>query len=171
LDVVVTDKHDQPGTDLKPDEITIVEQGKPQKLASFSFVDGKVTLKGVAVPERALIPGVYYNGPEAEAAKGPITVLLLDALNTSFADRKSGRQQMLKYIDGHQGDRLAIFGLTDSLLLLQNFTSDQKKLHETIDLKGVRQAPMHPDETPDSGGVSSFAVHFPKPQLGTELPP
>ncbi|MCU1310548.1 MAG: hypothetical protein JWO20_1673, partial [Candidatus Angelobacter sp.] len=158
LDVVVTDKHGQPVTDLKGDEVTILEKGKPQKLASFSFVDSKVPLKGVAVPERALIPGVYYNGPEVEASKGPITVLLLDALNTSFIDQRIGRQQMLKYIDGHQGERLAIFGLTDALLLLQNFTDDQKKLHDTIEGKRVKQTPLHPAETPGSGGVSNFAV-------------
>jgi VWFA-related protein len=149
LDVVATDNQGHPVTDLKRDEITIVEQGKPQKLASFALVDSKKPFTPVD-PIRALSPGVYYNGPEVEAAKGPITVLLLDALNTSFADQKYGRYQMLKYLDEHRGQRMAVFGLTDALILLQNFTDDPEVLHKVIDRKGVRQTSLHPEEGGDA---------------------
>src|SRR6266705_3584374 len=58
LDVIVTDKHGRLVTDLNRDDLTIVEQGKQQKIASFALVDSK---NPPAVAARPLSPGVYYN--------------------------------------------------------------------------------------------------------------
>ncbi|MCU1285801.1 MAG: hypothetical protein JWO13_2151 [Acidobacteriales bacterium] len=140
LDVIVADKQGKPVTDLKREEITIYEQGKPQKMASFALVDDRVEAKR---QRPTVLPGVYYNGPEIESVNGQITVLLLDALNTKWADQVFGRQEMLKYVKAHSGQRMAIFGLTDSLLLLQNFTDDPNSLSRVIHDKGISADPLH----------------------------
>src|SRR2546425_7160671 len=38
VDAVVTDKNGKPVTDLRPEEIQISEDGRPQKITHFSFV-------------------------------------------------------------------------------------------------------------------------------------
>src|SRR6266700_1565830 len=38
VDAVVTDKNGKPVTDLRPEEVEIYEDGKPQKITHFSFV-------------------------------------------------------------------------------------------------------------------------------------
>jgi VWFA-related protein len=144
LDLVVTDKSGRPVTDLKPGDITILEQGKPQSLRSFEMVDSKVRRKSNApIMEK----GVFSNGPEEQVQGAPVNVLLLDALNTNFYDQVNARKQLLRYIDAHRGETLAVFGLTDALMLFQNFTTDGGALHRAVETKGVRQTPLLPSET------------------------
>src|ERR1700730_17545072 len=38
VDVVVTDKNGKPVADLKPEEVQIFEDGRPQKITHFSYV-------------------------------------------------------------------------------------------------------------------------------------
>ena len=38
VDVIISDKQGAPVLDMKPDEFSIVEDGKPQKIESFSVV-------------------------------------------------------------------------------------------------------------------------------------
>ena len=78
LDVVATDKRGQPVTDLKREDFTILEQGKPQPLASFNIMDvAKRTPLPAQAAMRKLPPGVYSNLKEAVADEPQLTVLLL----------------------------------------------------------------------------------------------
>src|SRR5438105_11725958 len=130
VDVVATGKKGQPIKDLKPEDFVIEENGKKQKIATFTTPDE--IAKAAAPP--ALPPGIYSNQPEYRAPGGPITVFVLDAANTPFHDQAYGRLQMLKYVQEqntpHQ--RVATFTLTDGLQLLQDFTSDPQVLVSAV---------------------------------------
>jgi len=90
IDVVVTDKQGKPIPGLRAEDFTLEEKGKAQKIASFT-----VASEPAAAPE-VLPPGIYTNRAQYRSHGGPITVLLLDALNTAFKDQAYARQQMLR---------------------------------------------------------------------------
>src|SRR5438105_14204474 len=130
VDVVATDKNGQPIKDLKPQDFVIEENGKKQKIASFTTPD---EIAKASTPP-SLPPGIYSNQPEYRAPGGPITVFVLDAANSQFSDQAYGRLQMLKYLDeqSKSTQRTAIFTLTDGLHVIQDFTSDPQLLREAI---------------------------------------
>src|SRR5208282_3766759 len=128
VDVVVTDKKGQPITGLKAEDFTVEENGKKQKIASFS-PPGADQKAPQPVP-----PGLLTNRPEYLKPAGVPTVLLLDAANSHFLDQAYGRGQMLKYVleQSAGGSPMAVMTLTGRLQVLQDFTSDPKILTTAI---------------------------------------
>lgn len=129
VDVVVTDKNGNPVPDLTQDDFTILENGRPQKIAAFSFENpARRSVERAALPP--LAKNVYTNRPEYNLPPGPLTILLLDALNTPWRDQAYARAQMLHYLQTQlkPDQHTAILALTNSLLLLQSFTTDPKLL-------------------------------------------
>ncbi len=128
VDVVVTDKQGKPIAGLKPEDFVVEENGKAQKIASLTPADA-VPTRGAALP-----PGIYSNEPEYRSPGAPITVMLLDALNTPFTDQAYARRQMLAFVKDHfkPTDRMAVFTLTGSLNVLQDFTSDPQILYTAL---------------------------------------
>jgi len=128
IDVVVTDKQGKPIPGLRAEDFTLEEKGKAQKIASFT-----VASEPTAAPE-ALPHGIYTNRAQYRSHGGPITVLLLDALNTAFKDQAYARQQMLKFVQQQYrpGQRMAVFTLTGQLRVLQDFTSDPQILYTAL---------------------------------------
>ncbi|HZQ70005.1 MAG TPA: VWA domain-containing protein [Terriglobales bacterium] len=131
VDVVVTDRQGKPITGLKPEDFTVQEKGKNQKIAFFSTPED---MQKVASPPE-LGPGIYSNKPEFRFTGKPVTILLLDAVNTAFRDQAYARQQMLKYVREQMkpGERMGVFALTDSLRALQDFTSDPQVLMTALE--------------------------------------
>jgi VWFA-related protein len=125
VDVVVTDKQGKHVDGLRPEDFVVQEKGKTQKIAFFSS-------PGEAQKQRPpeLPPGIYSNKPEYRSPGGPLVILLLDAANTPFKDQAYAREQMLKFVkeEYKPGQRTAIFTLTSSLRILQDFTSDPQVL-------------------------------------------
>jgi VWFA-related protein len=130
VDAVVTDKSGQRITDLKRDDFTVLENGKPQKISAFSF-----EVPENPSPRPALPPNVYTNRPEYDMPKGPLTILLLDGVNTALADQGYARSQMLKYLDTQlqPGQPVAVYTLAGSLRLLQDFTGDVALLKAAVE--------------------------------------
>ena len=80
-------------------------------------------------------PGLFTNRTPA-VANGPVNVLLLDYLNTPVSVQPYARKQLLDYLDhAPPGTRIAIFGLTTQLTMLQGFTSDMTVLKDALDPK------------------------------------
>lgn len=128
VDVVVTDKKGQPVTGLKAEDFTVEENGKKQKIATFSPPSANQKAP------QSLPPGLLTNRPEYLKPAGVPTVLLLDAANSHFQDQSYGRSQMLKYVveQAEAGNAMAVMGLTDRLQVFQDFTSDPKILTTAI---------------------------------------
>jgi VWFA-related protein len=77
-----------------------------------------------------------------------LNVLLLDALNTPTMYQTWVRDQLKKYVKtAPPGQRLAIFGLTDHLIMLQGFTSDSEVLKNIIEHKlDAKVSPLLSDQ-------------------------
>jgi len=134
VDVVVSDKEGRAITGLTRDDFVVLENGRPQTLTSFSLESPATRRLGAPEPP-PLPPNVYTNRPEYRIPPGPLTILLLDALNTPTTDQAYARQKMLEYVDtqllGNQST--AILALTSDLLVLQDFTSDPALLRAALD--------------------------------------
>lgn len=125
VDVVVTDKQGKHVDGLRPEDFVVQEKGKTQKIAFFSWPGESQKQRPPELP-----PGIYSNKPEYRSPGGPLVILLLDAANTPFKDQAYAREQMLKFVkeEYKPGQRTAIFTLTSSLRILQDFTSDPQVL-------------------------------------------
>jgi VWFA-related protein len=124
VDVVVTDKQGNAITGLRPEDFEVEENGKAQKISTF-VPPGENLAEAPPLP-----PGIYSNRPQYRSPGGPITVMLLDAVNTPYSDQGYARRQMLSFVQQQlkPGQRMAIFTLTGPLRVLQDFTSDPQVL-------------------------------------------
>jgi len=129
VDVVVTDKQGKPVPALSRDAFAVEEGGKPQKISVFETPQASQLPQAPALP-----PGIYSNRAQFRSPGGPIVVLLLDAVNTPFKDQAYARQQMLRFVHEQYkpGQRIAIYTLTDSLRVLQDFTNDPQVLYMAL---------------------------------------
>ena len=152
VDVVVIDKKDQPVTGLQPEDFTVEENGKKQKISVF--VPPGATNRIAATPPPT---GILSNLPENVGPAGIPTVLLLDATNSPFKDQAYARSQMLKYVleQGQLGRPMAVLTLTDQLRVLQQFTSDPQVLIAAIkNLKPQEQTLQPGAPAPESHGIA-----------------
>src|SRR5215471_8575599 len=152
VDVVVVDKKGNPITGLKPEDFTLEENGKKQKI-SFFVPPGATNGPAPAAPP----PGILSNHPEHIRPAGVPTVLLLDACNSPFKDQAYARSQMLKYVveQGKSGHPMAVLTLGDRLRVLQQFTSDPQVLITAIkNLRPEEQILQAAAPVPESHGVT-----------------
>lgn len=128
VDVVVKDKKGQAVTGLKAEDFAVEENGKKQKIATFT-PPGSDQAAPLPMP-----PGIMTNKPEYLRPAGVPTVLLLDAANSHFLDQAYGRNQMLKYAvqQSMAGSAMAVMTLTNRLEILQDFTTDPRVLLAAI---------------------------------------
>lgn len=127
IDVVVNDRggHFIPG--LKPENFTILEEGKAQKIAAFSVHAQEVKAAKPAAPIQ-LPPHQYTNYQIADPSR-PITIVLMDVLNTQVQDQAYTRKQMIEFLrDLPPGQRVALFALGTRLRTIQGFTGDSDTL-------------------------------------------
>ena len=93
VDVVVTDKQGKPiDRDFVPKTSRLRRTAKPRRFR-LSCPREKISLAAEPLP-----PGIYSNKPQYRSPGGPITVMLLDAVNTPFSDQAYARRQMLSFI-------------------------------------------------------------------------
>lgn len=131
LDVVAVDSGGKAVTDLKADDFVVEDGGKKQKISNFSFESAQ----NGAASLPTLPAGVYSNRPKYTMPPGPLTILLLDSLNTTVQNQAFARGKMLQYVNTQlkPGQRMAVFGLTSHLIKLQDFTSDPAQLRAAIE--------------------------------------
>ena len=156
IDVVVSDSKQNPVHGLAREDFTLTENGKAQTIRNFeehTALPASETAKITPLPKAR--PGIFSN-KSAAPANGPVNVLLLDYLNTPLNAQSSARKQLLDYLGkAPPGTRIAIFGLSSSLTMLQGFTSDPEVLKNALTMK--KGTPQASDILTDSvnGGVQS----------------
>ena len=141
INVIVHDKNGPVG-DLTKNDFALLDQGKPQPLSVFSVE----ATKAPTGPVQALPQNTFSNQPQKGATTpNSVTMVLLDNLNTFYgtapspyeatpywfedlalANAKAHLVDYLKNLGPH--DRVAIYGLTSSLHILSDFTSDRERL-------------------------------------------
>jgi VWFA-related protein len=131
IEVVVTDSKANPVEGLTRDDFVVTENGKVQKIATFSM-NG---LGGSPNTRQNLPPGIFTNRADLRGgAPSSITVILLDMLNTSFADQARCREQLIQFLreQVRPEDRLAIYTLGSELKVLNEFTNDANEIVKAL---------------------------------------
>ena len=129
VDVVATDSKGQPVPDLKASDLTVLEDGKPQKISGFNFERSDASLARVA--QIQLPPSVVTNAPKFQS--NSLNVILFDVANGDFTEQIYARDQLLKFLNGAALDRpVAIFALQTQLKLLHDFSTDNKSLSAAV---------------------------------------
>lgn len=129
-DVIVTDRAGHRATGLTKEDFTVLDNGKPQKIATLSVESRRQAPRVGKLPAN-----VSTNRPEYDMPSGPLTLILLDGLNTPVADQGYMRSQMLNYLATQlqPGQPLAVYTLTGSLRLLQDFTDNIALLKAAVE--------------------------------------
>jgi VWFA-related protein len=145
LDVVVTDKKGQPVYGLKRSDFTVFERDEKMTLQNFAEYRAAQAPPPASQPaKQVLAPNVFSNASDTPD-NGPLNVLLMDALNTPLADQMYVREQMLEYAKkAPEGARIAIFGLSNRLYLLQGVTSDPAVVKAAAQMFMAEKAPVPP---------------------------
>lgn len=149
VDAVITDQHGKLVTDLRPDEVQILEDGRAQKITNFTLVNAGMGAgsPGAALPAKSST-AVDKNAPPAPPVTlTPETVrrtiaLVVDDLGLSAESISFVRRALRKFVDEEiqLGDLIAIIRTGSGVGALQQFTTDKRILHAVIDR--IRWNPM-----------------------------
>ncbi len=115
LDVVVTDQSGKPLRNLTQNDFTVLEDGKPQKIFSF---------EAPAQSQSSLLPSA------------PHTIILLDEMNSAFADISFARDRILLFLQQNHLEQTPISLMTLNLRglhVIQNYTQDMTLLRQRLD--------------------------------------
>jgi VWFA-related protein len=169
LNVIVEDRKGLPVEDLKKEDFALFDNGKPQNIVLFSSEPAVAPVPSTANSDakselkREPRPNVFANRSRGgEAIPGSVTVILFDALNTSFADQAYARTQILAFLRQlRPDDHVAIYLLTTQLVVVNEFTHDSKSLLQAVErfqaspsLLQTEAAQQH--VTASDPGVSDF---------------
>ena len=143
IGIVVRDKNG-PAADLRKEDFTVLDRGKPQTISIFST---DAALVAQLPPERPLPPNTFSDLPHYGAVvPRSVTIVLLDNLNTLYSSvaqskyehspywledlaLQNAKTRLIEFIKQLQPqDRVAIYGLRHSLYVLRDFTSDRDEL-------------------------------------------
>ena len=146
LDVVARDRRGRTVSDLRPEEIEVLEEGKPRPIIGFRFVER------TPLPPPAA-PGAPTPAPAAEAPRHSMLVtLVFDALDQQ--GRVFARDAALELLraENRPDLLLSVFYVGNRLQLLQQFTTDRQALAAAVeracsvlDPKGVVPGPETTD--------------------------
>jgi VWFA-related protein len=133
LDIAVSDKHRRPVLNLTAKDFTVLEDGVPQRIETFSA--------GSAVPARSEqqeAGAAKSDKPDAQNASGPgqrfagyrFISLVIDNTSVQDADRDPVERALTRYLRERvrPDDLVAIYSVGNSLALVQPFTGDRDKL-------------------------------------------
>jgi VWFA-related protein len=135
VDAIVTDKTGKQVTDLRADEFEILEDGKPQAITNFSYVE-----TGAEAAARSTAP-LVGNAPvvapvrlRPEQVRRTI-ILVADDLGLSFESVVRVRDSMKKFVNEklQPGDLVAITRTGAGAGALQQLTTNKQQLLTAID--------------------------------------
>ena len=132
--IVATDERGQPVTDLKPSEISIVQNGKTQQVAFFRFEGAAFTSEASEPKREPIAPGIFTN--RIEYSPGParnVTAIVIDTLNTLPEDQVAVKAQVMQYLRAlAPNTRVAVYMLGSNLRILHDFTDDLDALRARL---------------------------------------
>jgi VWFA-related protein len=126
VDVVVTNKKGEFVRNLKSTDFTVLEDGRRQTVAGFAPHSSTDVMPVKSHPP---LPDHQFTNYSTLPPGHPITIILLDMLNTAIEDRAYARQQMIKFLSSlPSGQPVALFRLGGNLQMLQGFTQSSDAL-------------------------------------------
>ena len=140
IDAVVTDRRGQHITDLNPEEFLIYQDGRPQKISSFTYVNlnsadaDKPSSQSPKKEDRVPAPPTPPEQLRPDQVRRSIA-LVVDDLGLSFESAHFVRGALRKFVDEQMqsGDMVAIIRTGAGVGALQQFTTDKRLLHAAID--------------------------------------
>ena len=136
VDVVVQDHAGNPVHGLTREDFVLTEKKQPQAVRNFEE-HSTLNKPKAGEPLPPMRPGEFTDYTPAPPS-GALNVLLLDTLNTPMTDQAYVRNQLQQYVKKAQpGTRIAIFGLSHRLYMLQGFTSEPQTLRDAVEHKLV----------------------------------
>jgi VWFA-related protein len=144
VDAIVTDKRGKVITDLAPSEFQIYEDGHPQPITNFSFVEANapnqlVAGGGTAVPKsKEKSGGAPVPVPPVKLRPEQVRrtiALVVDDLGLSFESTHFVRRALRKFVaeQMQDGDLVAIIRTGAGVGALQQFTADKQLLYAAIE--------------------------------------
>ncbi len=141
---VIARDNNGPVVDLTKDDFAVFDRGRPQTISVFSVESAATALQPIAL--QTLPPNTFSDLPQVNAtAVRSITIVLLDNLNTlsgsghepfetspwwmedlALANAKAHLIAFIRTLDPR--DRVAIYGLSETIHVLSDFTSDRDRL-------------------------------------------
>jgi VWFA-related protein len=158
LDVIATDDSGAPIRDLRESDLVVLENGREQSVVSFwleeSAAGGKVSA-----------PSALTSNRSTHSAN--LTVVVLDELNTRFADAAYAHSSLEKFLKSPalNGRRVALLVLGRELFRLHEFTDDGARLSFAL-ARHKPFVPLLPDEY--FGSLKGYDTG--SPSRPTELP-
>ena len=110
-DVVATDSNGKPVTNLSADDFKVFENGRPQRVANFSFHQpaAQVAQRSISLPA-----DIVTNEPVYAASS--MNVILFDSANGDAVEHAYARDELLKFLSTAEiHEPLAIFALHNDL--------------------------------------------------------
>lgn len=126
IPTLVTDKSGNHITGLKKEDFTVLENGAEQKIATFEEITSdphRMT--------RPRNPNEFSNSLGGGSSNRRVTLIVLDFINTKFADQAYARQDLLKYLTQSvdQQEPTALYTLTrNGIHVIHDFTTDPRVL-------------------------------------------
>ncbi len=166
VDVGVTDQQGHPVHNLKPEDFTLIEDGRSQHVRHVEeHSSAPVDMHPAVQPK--LPRGLFTNYIPAPAT-GPVNILLLDTLNTALQDQAFVRSQLAEFLrKAPTGTQIAICGLNTRLSILQGFTSDPEILKAALAKKGTSQGSSLLNDPLGGGGGDGASASSASEALAT----
>lgn len=136
IDAVVTDRKGMQVTDLRPGEVEMLENGKPQKITEFSYIKiGRPAEAGARPSEET---GTPVPGPPKKLQREEVrrtVALVIDDLRMSFDSIRFTKIALKKFLDEQlqPSDLVAIIRTAGGTGALQQFTSDKQQLYTAVE--------------------------------------
>ena len=129
VNLVVTDRQGNPIKDLTKDDLTLLDDGKPQPISFFSPIDNNIPSPAIPLPG----PDIYTNRPGGTAIPPSVTILLFDTLNSRWSSQGTGLQRLRKFLRQIQpADHIGLYVLGDEMKVLHGFQEDASSLVSAI---------------------------------------
>lgn len=156
VNVIVKDRQGHLVSGLTRHDFTVLDDGKPQTISVFKVEE----TKPASVLASNLPAGVFSNIPERQAgSSSTVTVILLDALNTRWADQAYARLQVLKFLQQFQpANPVALYALGLKLRVLHDFTTDTSALEQAAAAYRGEALPLVTASEKPTGSLSPLAA-------------
>lgn len=169
VNVIVQDENGRPVRGLHAGDFRLSEDETPQTIQSFAEnPTPSASPKAIDVPE--LPPGTFTNYTPMLPGEA-LDILLVDALNTPLKDQGFLLSELRQYANqANPQTRIAVLGLTNHLLLLQDFTSGPRKLKYVMDHQLIPRtsSPVDDASGPSLGQVGANVAEF-ETQMRTQV--
>ncbi|HEV2349239.1 MAG TPA: VWA domain-containing protein [Terriglobia bacterium] len=130
VNVIALDHRGRPVADLKASDLILTDDGVPQKISVFSLEKSKPAAGQLSPLAANVFSNRWQDHPGAPTN---VTLILLDAINTTFEDQAFARNQLQKFLKLVQpNDRVAIYVLGRNLRMLHNFSNDAASLLRSL---------------------------------------